>query len=335
MCSSITGAPIRCAASICRRSAAMKIETRQPAVAQRRDEVRQPVLLPRHLEPALGGALLAPLGHQADRVRPVAERDRLHLGVAAISRLSGSVSAAISASMSASVMWRRSSRRCAVIPSAPAASASSRRAHRLGIGPAAGVPHRRDVVDVHAEPEAAERGVSGHVRVSLSGCAAWPAGRAPGRARPSAAPAARARAPASAPAAAPGRPRPAAASDSRLSDRGDQPRQQPADEIRPEHVAEERDQLVPLALARGRTRLRSPARIAAKAWAKASETRLKSRPLAPCPRMRRPSPSATGAINGKVSGLPTRGADQRRDHVGADQPAPRPARARNAARRTA
>ena len=52
-------------------------------------------------------------------------------------------------------------------------------------------------------------------------------------------------------------------------------------------------------------RLSTPSLIAAKAWAKASDIRPKSRPLAPCPRIRRPSPSATGAMNGNVSGLPT------------------------------
>ena len=57
-------------------------EDRDPAagVAQRRDEAGEAVLLARDLEAALGGALLAALGDDADGVRPVAERDRLHLG---------------------------------------------------------------------------------------------------------------------------------------------------------------------------------------------------------------------------------------------------------------
>ena len=100
--------------------------------------------------------------------------------VAAISRLSGSVSSAISAAMSASVMWRRSSRRCAVMPSAPAASASLRGAQRVGIGAAAGVAHRRDVVDVHAEPQPAAAS-----RRSWSACASGSAvARLIGRRRP-------------------------------------------------------------------------------------------------------------------------------------------------------
>src|SRR5580700_9725419 len=52
--------------------------------------------------------------------------------VAAISRLSGKSISALSRRMSSSEMWRRSSRRCAVIPSAPACAAS--RAARTGSG---------------------------------------------------------------------------------------------------------------------------------------------------------------------------------------------------------
>ena len=40
-------------------------------------------------------------------------------------------------------------------------------ADRVGIGAAAGVAHGRDVVDVHAEPQPAEGVVSGHGAVSL------------------------------------------------------------------------------------------------------------------------------------------------------------------------
>src|SRR5262245_32576371 len=52
--------------------------------------------------------------------------------VAAISKLSGRVSSLFSRAMSASEMWRRSSRRCAVMPSAPASTA--RCAARSGSG---------------------------------------------------------------------------------------------------------------------------------------------------------------------------------------------------------
>ena len=46
---------------------------------QRLDDVAQMVLAPRHVEPALGGALLALLRHQAAGVRHVAQRDGEHL----------------------------------------------------------------------------------------------------------------------------------------------------------------------------------------------------------------------------------------------------------------
>ena len=73
--------------------------------------------------------------------------------VAAISRFSGRSISAISRSMSSSVMWRRSSRRWAVIPSAPASAATMRGAHRIGEIAAARIPDGRDMVDVDAEAE--------------------------------------------------------------------------------------------------------------------------------------------------------------------------------------
>ena len=57
--------------------------------------------------------------------------------------------------MSSSVMWRRSSRRCAVMPSAPASAAAIGGADRIGMVAAARVPDGRDMVDVDAEAEAA------------------------------------------------------------------------------------------------------------------------------------------------------------------------------------
>ena len=53
--------------------------------------------------------------------------------------------------MSLSEMCRRSSRRCAVMPSAPASIGEMRRPQRIGMSSAARVPDRRDVVDVDAE----------------------------------------------------------------------------------------------------------------------------------------------------------------------------------------
>jgi hypothetical protein len=57
-------------------------EQRHPAarVAQRRDEIGQPVFVARHVKPAFGRALLALFGHDADRMRAVAQGDGLHFG---------------------------------------------------------------------------------------------------------------------------------------------------------------------------------------------------------------------------------------------------------------
>ena len=57
------------------------------------------------------------------------------------------------ASMSSSEIWRRSSRRCAVMPSAPGALRQHRGAHRIGIVAAARIAHGGDVIDVDAEAE--------------------------------------------------------------------------------------------------------------------------------------------------------------------------------------
>ena len=74
--------------------------------------------------------------------------------VAAISRFSGLVMLAPSAARyRRRRMWRRSSRRCAVMPSAPAAMAISRRLHRIGMPAAARIADGRDVVDVDAEAD--------------------------------------------------------------------------------------------------------------------------------------------------------------------------------------
>ena len=106
------------------------------------------------IEAALGGALLALFGNDAGGVRAVAQaRSPSISSVAAISRFSGRSISAISRSMSASVMWRRSSRRWAVMPSAPAAARELGGAHRIGMVAAARVADGRDVVDVDAEAE--------------------------------------------------------------------------------------------------------------------------------------------------------------------------------------
>ena len=102
-------------------------------VAQPGDESAQMVVLPGGVEPALGGPLLALLGDDAGGVRAVAQRDlehllgRRHLEVERDGRAAPSAGRYRS-----SVMWRRSSRRWAVIPSAPASAAA--KAARTGSG---------------------------------------------------------------------------------------------------------------------------------------------------------------------------------------------------------
>ena len=189
-------------------------EDRDPAagVAQRRDEVRQPVLLARHLEPALGGALLAPLGNDADRVRPVAQRDRLHLvgrGHLEVEgqRQLGDQRRDVGVGDVAPVLAQM--RGDAV---GAGRLGELRGAQRVGIGPAAGVPHGRDVVDVDTEPQAV--GSDGHGSGLASG-APWLARgyrrrRAPRQPRISRRRAGRAPGRASGRGAGPGRPRPAA-----------------------------------------------------------------------------------------------------------------------------
>jgi hypothetical protein len=66
----------------------------------------------------------------------VASEIRSMSGVAAISKFSGFEISAFSRAMSSSRMWRRSSRRCAVMPSAPASIAASAARTGSGLRPA-------------------------------------------------------------------------------------------------------------------------------------------------------------------------------------------------------
>ena len=107
--------------------------TRMLAPVEALDERQQVIVLAGGVEAALGGALLALLGDDAGGVGAVAERDlehllgRRHLEVERDGRAAPSAR-----EMSSSRMWRRSSRRWAVMPSAPASAAS--RAARTGSG---------------------------------------------------------------------------------------------------------------------------------------------------------------------------------------------------------
>ena len=78
----------------------------------------------RHVQTAFGGPLLAPFGHDASGVRPMAQRDLHHLGGGRHLQIERQMErSSISRSMSSSEIWRRSSRKCAVMPSAPASAA--------------------------------------------------------------------------------------------------------------------------------------------------------------------------------------------------------------------
>ena len=57
----------------------MNSDTRMPASRSLRDDGRKRVVLAGDVEAAFGGALLAPLRHEADGMRSGRERDRDHL----------------------------------------------------------------------------------------------------------------------------------------------------------------------------------------------------------------------------------------------------------------
>ena len=126
----------RCAAdaSTAAASGSMNSETRMPASLQRVDDAAQTRLAagtrrarPRSCAPRAARA-------RGSRRAAVAQRDgqhlvgRRHLEVERHGR-----ARALSRAMSSSEMCRRSSRRCAVMPSAPASTASVRGAHRIGM----------------------------------------------------------------------------------------------------------------------------------------------------------------------------------------------------------
>jgi hypothetical protein len=80
---------MRAAAAIWSGSAAMNSDTRMPASRQGADELRQPVLVARDLQPAFGRPFLAPFGHDAGGVRPWASAMPCISSVAAISKFRG------------------------------------------------------------------------------------------------------------------------------------------------------------------------------------------------------------------------------------------------------
>ena len=146
------------AASICAGSAAMNSETRMPASRSSATAGASCVALAGDIEPALGGALLAPLRHEAGGVRPgLAARSRTISSVAAISKLSG---LAISRLQPRDVVVADVAAILAQMRGDAVGAGLDRelgRAHRIGMPPAARIADGRDVIDVDAEAKMGDR----------------------------------------------------------------------------------------------------------------------------------------------------------------------------------
>ena len=112
-----------------------------------------------HVEPALGGHLLAPLRHQAGGVRPVSERDGLHLGghrhleVERPTALAGDVRQGVDVGVGDVPAVFAQVRRD---PVRARHQRDLRRADGVGIAFTTRVPHGGHMVDVHAEAEAGQ-----------------------------------------------------------------------------------------------------------------------------------------------------------------------------------
>ncbi len=138
---------------------------------------RESVVHAGRIEPAFGGQLLAPFGHDAGGVRPVAERDGEHLvgrghfqverdGEAV--REAGDIVVADMAPVLAQVRGNAVGARL---------GRDQCRADRIGIADAARVPHGRDMVDIDAEAE-----MVGHAAALLPGLIAGIAANSAGSA---------------------------------------------------------------------------------------------------------------------------------------------------------
>ena len=115
------------------------------------DRGRELLVLAGDIEAAFGGALLAPLGHEADGVRPGLERDRhhlvgrRHLEIERLGDLGLEPRDVVIADVAAVFAQMRGDAVGAGL------DRELGRAHRIGMAPAARVAHGRDVVDVDAE----------------------------------------------------------------------------------------------------------------------------------------------------------------------------------------
>src|SRR5579883_657488 len=114
---------MRAAVSICRGSAAMKRETRMPAPQSFATTGASKLCWATTSSPPSVVTSCRRSGTRQAACGIVLSATAAISGVAAISRLRGRVISALRRAMSSSRMWRRSSRRCAVMPSAPASIA--------------------------------------------------------------------------------------------------------------------------------------------------------------------------------------------------------------------
>ena len=128
----MTGAFSLAAISICAGSAAMNNETRMPASFNRAMKGANTLCCPTTSRPPSVVSSSRRSGTRHTACGLVASEIRSMSEVAAISKFSGFEISAFSRAMSVSRMWRRSSRKCAVMPSAPASIASN--AARTGSG---------------------------------------------------------------------------------------------------------------------------------------------------------------------------------------------------------
>ena len=126
-------------------------EDRDPAsrITQGRDEMREAILVLGHFQPAFGRAFLALFRHDADRVRPVAQSDGLHLiGGRHLEverdgkRLGQPLDVGVRDMAAVFAQMRRD-------PVRPRLLRSLRGPDRVGIVAAPGIPHGGDVIDVH------------------------------------------------------------------------------------------------------------------------------------------------------------------------------------------
>jgi len=132
------------------------------------DEGPEKFLLSRHVEATLGRALLPALRYEADRVRTMGQRNRPHLRSGRHLEIQGHGDLA---PKPANIVIRDVAPILAQMgrnPIGPGFSRLPRRPDRIGMTTAAGIPNRRDVVDIDAEPKPRR----GHLRPRLPGLTA-------------------------------------------------------------------------------------------------------------------------------------------------------------------